>query len=115
MDRAIDLLVWFYSQRAGAENLIKEANNDAGLAAHPSRRWATNCVHFQLVMLAYNLNCWLLLFQREEGVVVDNLEHTRLATARLRFLSWPPRSGSTPGGWASATAINMRSADCSSA
>jgi hypothetical protein len=86
MDRAIDLLVWFYSQRAGAENLIKEANHDAGLAAHPSRRWATNCVHFQLVMLAYNLNCWLLLFQREEGVAVDNLEHTRLATARLRFL-----------------------------
>jgi hypothetical protein len=86
MDRDIDLLVWFYRQRAGAENLIKEANNDAGLAAHPSRRWASNCVHFQLVMLAYNLNCWLLLFQREEGVKVDNLEHTRLATARLRFL-----------------------------
>ncbi len=86
LDRAIDLLVWFYSQRAGAENLIKEANNDAGLAAHPSGRWATNCVHFQLVMLAYNLNCWLLLFQREEGVAVDHLEHTRLATARLRFL-----------------------------
>ena len=43
-------------------------------------------MHFQLVMLAYNLNCWLLLFQREEGVAVDNLEHTRLATARLRFL-----------------------------
>src|SRR5467141_2544386 len=86
MDGAIDLLVWFYSQRAGAENLIKEANNDAGLAAHPSGRWATNCVHFQLVMLAYNLNCWLLLFQREQGVAVDNLEHTRLATARLRFL-----------------------------
>jgi hypothetical protein len=86
MERSIDLLVWFYSQRAGAENLIKEANNDAGLAAHPSRRWASNCVHFQLVMLAYNLNCWLLLFQREEGVKVDQLEHTRLATARLRFL-----------------------------
>ena len=86
MDRALDLLVWFYNQRAGAENLIKEANNDAGLAAHPSGRWATNCVHFQLVMLAYNLNCWLLLFQREEGVAVDQLEHTRLATARLRFL-----------------------------
>jgi hypothetical protein len=86
MSRAIDLLVWFYNRRAGAENLIKEANNDAGLAAHPSGRWATNCVHFQLVMLAYNLNCWLLLFQREEGVEVDQLEHTRLATARLRFL-----------------------------
>ena len=33
----IPLVVWFYNQRAGAENLIKEANNDAGLAAHPSR------------------------------------------------------------------------------
>src|SRR5439155_684929 len=81
----IDLLVWFYRQRAGAENLIKEANNDAGLAAHPSGRWATNCVHFQLVMLAYNLNCWLLLFQREEGVPAEELQHTTLATARLRF------------------------------
>jgi Transposase DDE domain group 1 len=86
MAEAIDLLVWFYNQRAGAENLIQEANNDAGLAAHPSGRWATNCVHFQLVMLAYNLNCWLLLFHREEGVKADELKHTTLATARLRFL-----------------------------
>jgi hypothetical protein len=86
MARAIDLLVWFYNQRAGAENLIKEANNDAGLAAHPSGRWATNCVHFQLAMMAYNLNCWLLLFHREEGVKADQLQHTTLATARLRFL-----------------------------
>jgi len=82
----IDLLVWFYNERAGAENLIKEANNDAGLAAHPSRRWAMNCVHFQLVMLAYNLNCWLLLFQREEQAQVEQLQHTTLAIARLRFL-----------------------------
>jgi hypothetical protein len=78
--RPIDLLVWFYNQRAGAENLIKEANNDAGLAAHPSGRWATNCVHFQLAMLAYNLNCWLLLFQRE-GIDLlipsnDTLKHS---------------------------------------
>ena len=86
MGRAIDLLVWFYNQRAGAENLIKEANNDAGLAAHPSGRWAANCVHFQLVMLAYNLNCWLLLFQRDEGVPTEELQHTTLAIARLRFL-----------------------------
>jgi hypothetical protein len=28
-------LAWFYNQRAGAENLIQEANNDAGLAARP--------------------------------------------------------------------------------
>ena len=86
MQRPIDLLVWFYRQRAGAENLIKEANNDAGLAAHPSGRWATNCVHFQLAMLAYNLNCWLLLFQRDEQVKLEELKHTTLAIARLRFL-----------------------------
>ena len=86
MEDAIASLVWFYNQRAGAENLIKEANNDAGLAAHPSGRWATNCVHFQLAMLAYNLNCWLLLFNREETVIPEDLKHTTLATARLRFL-----------------------------
>jgi hypothetical protein len=86
MKDAIDLLVWFYNQRAGAENLIKEANNDAGLAAHPSGRWIMNCNHFQLAMLAYNLNCWLMLFNREEEAKVDTLKHTTLATARLRFL-----------------------------
>jgi hypothetical protein len=86
MKEAIDLWVWFYHQRAGAENLIKEANNDAGLAAHPSARWARNCVHFQLAMLAYNLNCWLLLFSREEQATTETLQHTTLATSRLRFL-----------------------------
>jgi hypothetical protein len=55
--------VWFYNQRAGAENLIKEANNDAGLAAHPSRRFDVNGNHFQRAMLAYNLNCWLMAVQ----------------------------------------------------
>jgi hypothetical protein len=83
---AIDLLVWVYNQRAAAENLIQEANNDAGLAAHPSEQWAANCVHFQLAMLAYNLNCWLLLFNREEKLKADDLKHTTLVTARLRFL-----------------------------
>src|ERR1035437_9606301 len=60
----IDFVVWFYNQRGGAENLIKEANNDAGLAAHPSGRFDVNGNHFQLAMLAYNLNCWLMLFNR---------------------------------------------------
>src|SRR5438034_6009851 len=89
MKRPVDLLVWFYNQRAGAENLIKEANNDAGLAAYPSGRWATNCNHFQLAMLAYNLNCWLMLFNREEQAKVETLKHTTLATAglRLRFVT----------------------------
>lgn len=86
MDAAIDVVVGFYRQRAGAENLIKEANNDSGLAAHPSTRWAPNCVHFQLAMLAYNLNCWLMLFHRDEQVKVEDLRHITMATARLRFL-----------------------------
>jgi hypothetical protein len=86
MREGIDRLVWFYNQRAGAENLIKEANNDAGLAAHPSGRWMMNCNHFQLALLAYNLNCWLMLFNREEEAQVETLRHTTLATARLRFL-----------------------------
>lgn len=86
MDMAIDALVGFYRQRGGAENLIKEANNDAGLTAYPSIRWAMNCIHFQLAMLAYNLNCWLLLFHREETATTGDMRHTTLATARLRFL-----------------------------
>jgi hypothetical protein len=86
MDAPIYVLVWFYRQRASAENLIKEANNDAGLAAHPSKRWAMNCVHFQLAMLAYNLNCWLLLFNREKMTAAEKMEHTQLSTTRLRFL-----------------------------
>jgi len=86
MNGPLDALVWFYNRRAGAENLIKEANNDAGLAAHPSNRWVMNANWFQIVMLAYNLNCWLLLFNREETETVETLRHTTLATARLRFL-----------------------------
>jgi hypothetical protein len=86
MDAPLDALVGFYRGRASAENLIKEANNDAGLAAHPSKRWMMNANWFQIVMLAYNLNCWLLLFQREETAQVADMPHTTLATARLRFL-----------------------------
>jgi hypothetical protein len=86
LDAPIDAVMGFYRQRAGAENLIKEANNDAGLAAHPSARWYMNCVHFQLAMLAYNLNCWLMLFNRDEQTTAEGLQHITLATARLRFL-----------------------------
>jgi prepilin-type processing-associated H-X9-DG protein len=86
MNEPIDRLVWFYSQRAAAENLIKESNNDAGLAAHPSRLFHTNQIHFQLAMLAYNLNAWLMLLNRESTDTPSSLKHTTLATARLRFL-----------------------------
>lgn len=37
-------------------------------------------------MLAYNLNCWLLLMQRGEQETVETMKHTTMATARLRFL-----------------------------
>ena len=45
-----------------------------------------NANWFQIVMLAYNLNCWLMLFNREEQASTADLRHTTLATARLRFL-----------------------------
>jgi hypothetical protein len=86
MSQPIDFVVWFYNQRGGAENLIKEANNDAGLAAHPSHRFDVNGNHFQLAMLAYNLNGWLMLFNREPDADATALRHTTLATSRLRFL-----------------------------
>lgn len=85
-DEPVHLVVGFYNLRAGAENLIKEANNDAGLAAHPSGRFDVNRNHFQLAMLAYNLNVWLMLLNRESDVKTLDREHTTLATSRLRFL-----------------------------
>lgn len=86
MKGAISTLVGFYDARGGAENLIKEANNDTGLTAHPYHRFEMNQVHFQLVMLAYNLNCWLMLLNRDEGITSVQMQHTTLSTARLRFL-----------------------------
>jgi hypothetical protein len=85
-DNPLDLAIRFYNQRAVAENLIKEANNDAGLAAHPSNRWMMNANWFQIAVLAYNLNCWLQLFHHEENTTVEAIKHTTLAAARLRFL-----------------------------
>jgi hypothetical protein len=86
MSDPVYFVVWFYGQRGAAENLIKEANNDAGLTAHPSGRFEVNSNHFQLAMLAYNLNCWLMLFNREPQTDATELKHTTLATSRLRFL-----------------------------
>ena len=76
----------FYDKRAAVENLIKESNKDAGLTAHPSGIWAMNANHFQISMLAYNLNCWLALFQRENDARVEDLTHRTMATTRLRML-----------------------------
>lgn len=105
MSDGIAVLAWFYSQRAGAENLIKEANNDAGLTDHPSGRWPMNCIYFQLAMVAYNLNCWLMLFNREEEAKVEQLSHITLATARLRFLFLAARI------WRHAGTVGVRYSD----
>jgi len=86
MEGPVYRLVNFYNRRCAAENLIKEANNDAGIAAHPFYRFDMNQNHFQFAMLAYNLNCWLALFLRPSTVPLTAMRHTTLATARLRFL-----------------------------
>ena len=86
MDNPLDLAIWFYNQFAVAENLIKEANNDASFAAHPSNRWMVNANSFQTAMLAYNLNFWLQVFHREENTTAQAIKHTTLATAWLRSL-----------------------------
>ena len=81
MKQPIDLLVWIHKQRASAENRIKEANTDAGLAAHRSGQYPANCAHLQLAMVAYNLNCWLLLCNPEEKLHSRDLKHATLVTA----------------------------------
>ena len=35
---------------------------------------------------AYNLNCWVMLFNRGEKARAEDLKHTTLATSRFRFL-----------------------------
>ena len=65
---------------------------------------------------AYNLNCWLPLFEREATAKVAELKHTTLAIARLRFLflaAKPWRHAGRAG--VSYIAITTRSGDCSSA
>src|SRR6266853_255799 len=58
MSDPIYFVVWFYGQRN----------------------------HFQMEMMAYNLNCWLMLFNREPQTDANELKHKTLATSRLRFL-----------------------------
>ena len=72
-----------YAGRASAENLIKEANNDAGLASVPGRKFIANKNFFFVVMLAYNLNRWLMLFNHAGK---DPYQRTMLRTARAKYL-----------------------------
>jgi hypothetical protein len=51
--------VWrFYNKRACCENFIKEGIYGFGLDKSVCRSWAGAKVHFELVMLAYNLMNW---------------------------------------------------------
>jgi hypothetical protein len=58
MDGPLDGLLWFYNQRAGVENLIKEANNDAVLTAHPSNRWRMNANGSRSIALPTSSFAW---------------------------------------------------------
>ena len=60
-------------------------------------RFDVNGNHFQLAMLAYNLNCWLMLFNREPQADATATAATRLWRPRgCASCSWRPRSGATP-------------------
>jgi hypothetical protein len=63
---------------------------------------------FQIVMLAYNLNCWLQLFDRGPETTVEGLRHTTLATARLRCYLWRHGFGTMLAAWGSATVTTTR-------
>jgi hypothetical protein len=76
-------LIKFYDGRAGAENLIKEANNDAGIASIPSKQLKANNNFFQLMMLTYNFNRWLQMLSIEEG---EKYIRRQLSTVRLQSL-----------------------------
>jgi hypothetical protein len=72
-----------YDGRASAENLIEEANNDAGVTAVPSGNFITNKSFFQLAMIAYNLNRWLHLFALKQG---EEYKKRTLRLFRMHFL-----------------------------
>ena len=85
-----------YDTRAGVEPLIGEAQRE-GLLAVPSKRFQSNHVFFQLVMLAYNFWRWMKLLAGhsvrpardeetappQEAIVMPD---QTLRTARLRLL-----------------------------
>ena len=75
-----------FARDRGASAARRCSSRPCRVAAHPSGRFDVNGNHFQLAMLAYNLNCWLMLFNREPQADATQLRHTALATSRLRFL-----------------------------
>ena len=72
-----------YDDRAGAEPLIAEAKRE-GLAAIPSKRFQSNMVYFQIVMLAYNL--WRYLKRYAEPAEHPDKIVTTVHVSRLKLL-----------------------------
>jgi hypothetical protein len=79
--------VWrFYNQRACCENFIKEGIYGFGLDKSVCRSWAGAKVHFELVMLAYNLMNWF-----KEEALGRGAKKEMAGTIRWRLLWVPAR------------------------
>ena len=89
-------VITLYDGRANAENAIKEAQQE-GIQAIPSKRYQSNSVFFQLVMLNYNLWHWMKAYfsfvsnqdapqSQEIGDKPKDLSATTLRIVRLRLL-----------------------------
>jgi Transposase DDE domain group 1 len=72
-----------YDDRAGAEPLIAEAKRE-GVAAIPSKRFQSNMVYFQIVMLAYNL--WRYLKRYAEPAECPDKIVATVHVSRLKLL-----------------------------
>jgi hypothetical protein len=72
-----------YDDRAGAEPLIAEAKRE-GVGAIPSKRFQSNMVYFQIVMLAYNL--WRYLKRYAEPAEHPDKIVATVHVSRLKLL-----------------------------
>jgi hypothetical protein len=110
MEGEIASLVWFYNQRAAAENLIKEANNDAGLAAHRSPLqcyvaghsmralrslivffWRSRRGYFSLSLLSSNPLPGTLIPAIRNGLSIASISRANHSEAHTRYA--PPVKG----------------------
>ena len=91
-----------YDKRADVENCIRESH-DEGILAIPSKRFLSNHVYFQIVMLGYNMWRWMKLLaghqinmtQTEQPIAQEQypeqiLDNT-IRIARLKMLFLPAK------------------------
>lgn len=90
-----------YDGRANAENHVKEAQRE-GILAIPSKRYQSNAVYFQLVMLNYNLWQWMKSYlafiekgadpeTQQECGTTGAIESQTLRIVRLRMMYVPAK------------------------